>query len=524
MESILVVDDSKTQLFTIALLLKKEGYAVTSQDQPIEARKLLETSTFDIVLCDLQMPDLTGIDLLRISKAVAPRMPFIIMTAYGDRESAIEALSIGADDYIFKATGKREEEEFLIRIRRAIEYARVHAQLMSYQNDLEKMVAERTRELTEAQEQLVQSEKLRSLGVMTNGIAHDFNNILGVILGRTQLMMRRSRDEKILDDLRIIEKSAMKGSLTIRRMQDYTRLRKDELFSPVQINDILDEVIDLTRLRWQDESQERGLTIALEKQFGSVPLVTGNASELKDVFVNVIFNAVDAMPSGGRIVIRTYPENSDSDRWVVTEIQDTGHGIAPENEDRIFEPFFTTKNDQGSGLGMSVAYGIIQRHRGVISFKTDVDRGTSFFVRLPMGLFVHEETPDGMAETPLVDSTTPKRIMVIDDDDGIRSMLAEILEIDAHTVISAGSGHEALQILERESVEIVFTDLGMPEMSGWELSQEVKRRYPHIRIIMITGWGMQLDAQKAEATGIEKIIPKPVSCEEILNLVRHSPA
>ncbi len=520
MESILVVDDSKTQLFTISLLLKKEGYVVHSENNPVEARVRIEKECFDLVLCDLQMPELTGIDLLRISKVMSPTTPFIIMTAYGDRESAIEALSIGADDYIFKASGKREEEEFFIRIRRAIEKARLHSQLLSYQNDLEKMVAERTRELTEAQEQLVQSEKLRSLGVMTNGIAHDFNNILGVILGRTQLMMRRSHDPQFINDLRIIEKSALKGSLTIRRMQDYTRLRKDESFGPVDINAVIDEVVDMTRIRWEDEANERGLTIAMNRELSRVPFVAGNASELKDVFINIIFNAVEAMPRGGAITIRTYHENEGKDQWVVAEIADTGYGIRPDIQDRIFEPFFTTKNDQGSGLGMSVAFGIVQRHRGHIHFKSG-ETGTTFYVRLPMALFVHSDPvepanaePDGH---PIVKR---RRIMVIDDDEGIRAMLMEILQIDDHDVVSAGSGKEALELLERQPVEIVFTDLGMPEMSGWDLSQEIKKRYPDIRIIMITGWGMQLDTTKAEESGIEKIIPKPVTCDEILRTVR----
>ncbi len=520
MESILVIDDSKTQLFTISLLLKKEGYTVQSISNPREAKGVIENDAFNLILCDLQMPDLTGIDLLRISKTTSPTTPFIIMTAYGDRESAIEALSIGADDYIFKASGKREEEEFFIRIRRAIEKARLHAQLLSYQNDLEKMVAERTRELTEAQEQLVQSEKLRSLGVMTNGIAHDFNNILGVILGRTQLMMRRGKDTQFTSDLRIIEKSAMKGSLTIRRMQDYTRLRKDESFGPVDINALIEEVIEMTRIRWEDEANERGLTISVQSETSTVPLLAGNASELKDVLINIIFNAVESMPNGGSIKIRTYHENEGKDQWVVAEIQDNGCGIDPSIQDRIFEPFFTTKQDQGSGLGMSVAFGIVQRHRGLISFTSSTE-GTTFYVRLPMALFVHEEAA-GLEVTARPDNHAPKsrRIMVIDDDEGIRAMLSEILEIDDHQVVSASSGKEALQMLEKHPVEIVFTDLGMPEMSGWDLSHEIKKRYPEIRIIMITGWGMQLDSAKAEESGVEKIIPKPVSCDEILRTVR----
>lgn len=520
MEKILVIDDSKTQLFTISLLLKKESYDVTAIDRPLLARTTLEEKEFDLLLCDLQMPEINGIDFLRLAKTLYPRMPVVIMTAFGDRESAIEALSIGADDYIFKATGKREEEEFLIRIRRAIEKARLQRRIYDYQTELENMVDQRTRALTEAQEQLIQSEKLRSLGVMTNGIAHDFNNILGVIIGRTQLLMRKIQNSDTIAELKIIEKSALKGSSTIRRMQDYTRIRKDELFEPVQINEIIDEVIDITKTRWKDESHGKGITIKVTTDFGDIPLINGNASELKDVLINIIFNAIDSMPQGGTIAIRTYKDGLEKDHWITVDIADTGHGIAPEIQDKVFEPFFTTKNDQGSGLGMSVAYGIIQRHKGHISFTSAVNKGTVFTIRFPMALFLqstnHLKTPEPDAEF----EKKKCRVLIIDDDDGIRAMLQEILEIDDHEVMAAASGHEALKLLETHSYEVVFTDLGMPEMSGWELSQEIKKRSPGTRVIMITGWGTQLDQQRAVESGIEKIIPKPVSCDEILKIVR----
>ncbi len=518
MESILVVDDSKTQLFSIALLLKKEGYRIDTFSDPFEAKAALERTSYDLFLCDLQMPGLNGLAFLKLSKALHPQMPFVIMTAYGDRESAIEALSMGAEDYIFKATGHREEEEFLIRVRRAIEKARLQMSILKYQEQLEQMVMDRTRALQEAQEQLIQSEKLRSLGIMTNGIAHDFNNILGVILGRTQLLMRKTVDGGILDDLRIIEKASLKGSSTIRRMQDYTRIRRDESFIPVQINEVIEEVVEITKTRWKDEAHERGLLINIKKEYGDVPLINGNSSELKDVFINVIFNAIDAMPGGGTIAIRTRREDIMNDSWVVVDVTDTGVGIVPEIQPKIFEPFFTTKSSEGSGLGMSVAYGIIQRHKGHISFSSTVARGTTFVIRFPAALFLQEISSPSV-QPPIVPGTEKKSVLVIDDDDSMRTMLTEILEIDHHEVASAASGREALALLQRRPYQIVFTDLGMPEMSGWDLAQEIKRRLPQTRIIMITGWGTQLDKEKAVESGIERILPKPVTCDEILRAV-----
>lgn len=518
MEEILVVDDSKVQLFTTSLLLRKEGYVVQDCHEPLVAKSLIEQKRFDLVLCDLQMPEFNGIDVLRLAKSLYPLMPVIIMTAFGDRESAIEALSIGAEDYIFKASGKREEEEFLIRIRRAIEKAKLQKSIVNYQEHLEQMVQARTRELQEAQEQLIQSEKLRSLGIMTNGIAHDFNNILGVILGRTQLLMRKTRDEDILADLKTIEMASFKGSSTIRRMQDYTRIRKDELFTAIQLNDLIPEVIAITETRWKDEAHEKGLMIQVGTDFKDIPLINGNASELKDVLINVVFNAIDAMPHGGRIEFRTYPETVDGDPWVAVEVSDTGTGIAQDVQSKVFEPFFTTKDSGGWGLGMSVAYGIIQRHKGNISFKSLPGQGTTFCLRFPGALFL-QQMPEPKTASPTVSEKKQKRILVIDDDDGMRLMLSEILEIDRHDVASASSGREALELFRNGHYDVVLTDLGMPEMSGWDLAHEIKKLSAATRIIMITGWGTQLDQQKAAESGVEKILPKPVSCEEILKCV-----
>lgn len=518
MEEILVVDDSKVQLFSISLLLRKEGYVVEDFHDPLSAKAALEKKHFDLVLCDLQMPEFDGIAVLRLAKSLYPLMPVIIMTAYGDRESAIEALSIGAEDYIFKASGKREEEEFLIRIRRAIEKAKLQKSLINYQEHLEQMVQARTRELQEAQEQLIQSEKLRSLGIMTNGIAHDFNNILGVILGRTQLLMRKIRDGEVLGDLKTIEMASLKGSSTIRRMQDYTRIRKDELFTSLQLNEIVAEVIEITKTRWKDEAHERGVTIHLNTEYGDIPYINGNESELKDVLINVVFNAIDAMPGGGTITIRTAPEKIDNDPWVKLEIEDTGLGIAEEVQSKVFEPFFTTKESGGWGLGMSVAYGIIQRHKGNIRFSSAPNRGTTFYLRFPGALFL-QQVPQPKASQGGSTDHKHKKILVIDDDDSMRVMLSEILEIDRHEVVSASSGMEALRLFKEDRFDVVLTDLGMPEMSGWDLAHEIKSMAPETRIIMITGWGTQLDRQKALDSGVEKILPKPVSCEEILRCV-----
>jgi signal transduction histidine kinase len=518
-ERILVVDDSKVQLFAMCKMLEKEGYVVFSASEPLTAKRMLENSEFDLLLCDLIMPDMDGIAMLKFSKSLYATMPVIIMTAFGDRESAIEALKDGAEDYIFKASGERERDEFFIRIRRTLEKSKLQKKILAYQNSLEHMVEERTKELKETQDKLVQSERLRSLGVITTGVAHDFNNILGVILGRTQLLLRKINDAETLEDLQIIEKSALKGSSTIRRMQDYTRIRKDETFEPVQMNEIIDEVIEITKTRWKDESENKGITIEIEKQCEDIPYVTGDASELKDVVINVLFNAFDAMPKGGKVVIRTYQEQIQNEPWVTTEISDTGCGMAENIQSKIFDPFFTTKMEQGTGLGMSTAYGIVQRHKGDITFKSKTDEGTTFYIRLMAALFVHQVPGEKEPEAVALPRKKKFSILVVDDDEAVRFTLAEMLEIQEHEVSMASSGKEAVKMVMQHHYDIMFTDLGMPGMSGWELSQEVRQRSPQTHVIMITGWGTQLDHQKAKESNVKKILPKPVSYDEIMNVV-----
>ncbi len=519
-ERILVVDDSKVQLFAMCKMLEKEGYAVFSASEPLTAKRMLENSEFDLLLCDLIMPDMDGIAMLKFSKSLYATMPVIIMTAFGDRESAIEALKDGAEDYIFKASGERERDEFFIRIRRTLEKSKLQKKILAYQNSLEHMVEERTKELKETQDKLVQSERLRSLGVITTGVAHDFNNILGVILGRTQLLIRKLKNSDIIEDLQIIEKSALKGSSTIRRMQDYTRIRKDETFVPVQMNEIIDEVIEITKTRWKDEADNKGIVIEVEKKCDDIPFVTGNASELKDVIINVLFNAFDSMPGGGRVEIKTYLEHIHDEPWVTTEISDTGCGMAEEIQSKIFDPFFTTKSEHGTGLGMSTAYGIIQRHKGEITFKSKENQGTTFYIRLMAALFVHQVPSDNQQDKiPQKQKKKKFSILVVDDDDAVRFTLAEMLEIQEHEVSMASSGQDAVKMVMQHHYDILFTDLGMPGMSGWELSQEVRQRSPQTHVIMITGWGTQLDQQKAKESNVKKILPKPVSYDEIMNVV-----
>ncbi len=236
-------------------------------------------------------------------------------------------------------------------------------------------------ELREAQAQLVLSAKLNALGEMAGGVAHDFNNILAAILGRTQLLLHDVQDPEVRRQLQVVEQAALDGANTVRRVQEFTRVRQDESFETLDVNRVLLGVVELTRPAWEAGAKRRGIAIGVELDLRSTLPLAGNASELREVFTNLVLNAVDAMPWGGHLSIST----ADQEREVEVVIRDDGIGMDEETCSRVFDPFFTTKQVKGTGLGLSVAYGIVTRHRGTIAVASEPNLGTQFTLAFPTG-------------------------------------------------------------------------------------------------------------------------------------------
>ncbi len=371
-------------------------------------------------------------------------------------------------------------------------------------------------ELRATQTQLVQSAKLNALGEMASGVAHDFNNLLAAILGRTQLMLSRVEDPEMRRSLEVIEQTAQDGAQTVRRIQEFTRVRMDEAIDDVDLNRILLDVIELTRPSWQTQAKARGAAIAIEREFAPEARVGGNASELREVFTNLVLNAVDAMPAGGRLLLAT---RLDDDR-VRVEIGDSGHGMDGETQARCFDPFFTTKAAKGTGLGLSVAYGIVGRHRGTIEVESAVGQGTTFRLSFPLRV--------GAPALPRVyeslGGTGSFRVLVVDDEPAVLSVLSELLEVLGHRVTAAEGGVAGLECLRGAAPdarpEVVFTDLGMPGVGGWDIAAEAKRLAPDAHVVLVTGWGVQLDAESARAKGVDLLLGKPFTVEDVEGAMR----
>ena len=361
------------------------------------------------------------------------------------------------------------------------------------------------------EEQLSQAEKLRAVGEMASGVAHDFNNALAAILGNTQLLLYTAQDEELKETLKIIEKVAKDSGQTVRRLQDFTRKPVPQELFKVDINSIVKDSIEITKPKWKDEAQSRGVRIEIVSNLEDIPFASGSASELREVFTNMIFNAIEAMHEGGKVEIRTFKKRRD----IFTQISDTGVGIAEEAKKRIFEPFFTTKPFTNTGLGLSMSYGIVKRFGGEIEVESKVGQGTTFTIILPIGEDEKEETVDPQP----INKGIKARILVIDDDEFVRSVLSRTLAQADHQVTLAENGGKGVQLFKEGKFDVVLTDLGMPGMSGWEVCRMIKQISPRTPVGMITGWGDERNRSKMEEYGLDFFISKPFDLDQILNVV-----
>jgi PAS domain S-box-containing protein len=380
------------------------------------------------------------------------------------------------------------------------------------------------RDVTEAkerEEQAIQMEKLRALGEMAGGVAHDFNNMLAAILGRAQLLRlyleRMPADggvesnTQIAEGLAIIERAASDAAETVRRIQEFTKARSHDGFVLVRPNELITDVLELTRPRWKDQAESRGITITVTEQLGDVAPVLGSPSELREVLINLVANAVNAMPEGGEIGIETGTD--DDVTWI--SVTDTGVGMTRDIQKRVFDPFFTTRGPQSSGLGLSVSYGIVKRHGGEILIRSKPQKGTAFTVRLPSAPGKKPERYEMPKEKPV----TPASILVVDDEEEIRRNLCDILTLQGHQVTLASGGEEGIEIFRKGEFDLVFTDLGMPEVSGWQVAKAVKEINPGTPVVIITGWGTSLSKSKMREGGIDLVISKPFRINQVLDLV-----
>lgn len=358
-----------------------------------------------------------------------------------------------------------------------------------------------------AAEAAAHTDKLHALGQMASGVAHDFNNVLATILGRTQLLKRMAETDQIRRGLEIIETATLDGASTARRIQNFARLNPTNIeFKSIDLNQLIGDCLEFTATRWNSDAHLKGINFEVTTVLGEDVISRGDPSELREVFVNLIFNALDAMPKGGKLHISTYVENSQA----TVEVKDSGIGMSEEVKHRIFEPFFTTKGSSGTGLGLSVSLSIISHHGGTIEIESEKGKGTSFYVRLPLA---KADVLEVITSQPNTEPMPEAQMLIVDDEDSVREVLADMLDIFGHSVVQCSSAQAGLEALRREAFDIIFTDLAMPDMDGWALSDQVRQNWPTTKIILMTGYGA--DTNPDNQAKVDAIISKPFDIEQL---------
>jgi signal transduction histidine kinase/CheY-like chemotaxis protein len=366
-------------------------------------------------------------------------------------------------------------------------------------------------ELDRGRQRAAQVERLRALGEMAAGVAHDFNNALAIILGRAQLLLEGA-EAPARGALELVVKAAQDAARTVRRIQEFTRRATLRPREAVDLSAVVRDVIEMTRARWADQAEARGIRYEVSAEGGPVPLVLGDAADLREALTNLVFNALDAMPDGGRLALRTRAEGT----RVRCEVADTGVGMAEAVRERAFEPFFTTKQEKGSGLGLSIVYGIVTRLGGEITVVSSPGVGSTFVLWLP--------TAGGRLAVAVGGPAAPRtapgaRVLVVDDEAEVRSALADILLLEGHTPVACADGAHALRALEAEVFDAVLTDLGMPGLSGWDVARAAKQLQPTTPVVLVTGWGDSLDGADARRHGVDYVLPKPFEIAGVRTLL-----
>jgi len=402
--------------------------------------------------------------------------------------------------------------QFLATLLTYIAYAVDNARLLEDAQESARQRQSVVDDLRATQAQLVRGETLSALGKLASGMAHHLNNLFAVILGRLEiLLVKVPADPDARRYIEIIQRAAQDGAEVVRRVQRFSRVQPVSRATPVDLNQLAQEVLELTRPRWHNEAQLRQIRIDTDLHLGGIKAVAGELAPLREVLMSLVLNAIDAMPGGGKLTLRTWSDAKD----VHCTVSDTGSGMTDEVRQRAFEPFFTTKGPKSTGLGLSVTYGIVQRHNGGIDIESELGRGTTVHITLPAALPTFRPPPPvpvARAETAAL------RVLVVDDEPEVRTAVADLLGTAGYTTFEAAGGQEALTWLDAgQSVDLVLTDLGMPGMTGTDLARSVRGRWPSLRIGLMTGWD-ETEAPVGEANSIvDFVIAKPFQLSALLS-------
>jgi PAS domain S-box-containing protein len=366
-------------------------------------------------------------------------------------------------------------------------------------------------DLQHAQRQLIRIEKLRALGELSAGVAHDFNNVLAVILGNAQHLMEITEDKKLIEGLISIESASKDGANTIRRIQEFAQPSAGREESRFDLHKLVQDTLSVVQPRLKRDARFKGIKIEITTELQDAVYISADRNALREALMNILFNSVDALSEGGQINIGSVIRKS----RVVVRIADDGAGMTDDVRERIFDPFFTTKGVKGLGLGMSIVYTAMQQNKGRIEVNSAPGEGTEVVLSFPV------TQKDGTVPTTTMaaGSGKPANILLIDDNVEILKTLSNILEFEGHKITAYSDPEKAIKAFSSGGFDIVMTDIGMPDLSGWEVAKMINEIDNNIPVIFITGWGEQLDPIEVENAGVTGVINKPLSKDETLQVI-----
>lgn len=513
---LLLLEDNPTDAVLLQEMFTEEplvSFIFTWVEQLSEGLERLKAESFDVILVDLGLPDSQGLETFIKIREHAPYIPIVMLTGLDDEALAERALQEGAQDYLVK--GQVTSHILARTIRYAIERKRLEETLRESNRRLEEALTT----LQKTMQQNIQRERLHALGQMASGIAHDFNNVLGSILGFSELLLAHPNilyeQEKARYYLELINTGAKDAAAIVRRLREFYRSRtEEETFLPVDVNSLIEHAILLTQPRWKDQALARGCTFHFETDLQNIPLILGNETELREVLINLIFNAIDAMPGGGTIRLCTFVE----DHQLVLTIGDTGIGMSEQVRTHCLEPFFSTKGAQGTGLGLAMVHGVIRRHEGTITIESEEGTGTTVIIRLPIS--TTQQVID--EKQPITSTLRPLYVLVVEDEPLMQNVLTGYLANDGHRVETASNGREGLGKFLAGRFDLVITDRAMPEMNGEQLAVAIKKIAPNKPVLLLTGFGDTISAEE-KPSGVDYVVGKPVTLStfrEILGKVQ----
>jgi signal transduction histidine kinase len=559
---VLIAEDGATQAQCLAPILEQHGYRVSSAANGRLALEMARRQKPALVISDAVMPDMNGHELCAQIKGDPglADVPVVLVTSLSDPQEVIRGLECRADGFILKPY---DSEQVARRIQSVLVNSSVRGagrtgsgielvldgqkhcfdadrrQILNLLLSTFEAAVHRGRELSrelkqlaqgnealrQAQHALIQQERLRALGQMASGIAHDINNAISPIALYTEAMLERETglSERARGFLTTIQRAIDDVAQTLGRMREFYRPREQEVnLGDVELNPLVQQVIDLTRARWNDLAQQRGIKIELEAVLADgLPTIRGAENEIRDALTNLIFNAVDALPQGGRIEIRTRagslggPGNENACAHL--EVIDSGTGMDEDTRRRCLEPFFTTKGERGTGLGLAMVYGTAKRHGAGLDVESAPGRGTT--IRLTFRAGGAQAASSGRHPAPLF-PTRSLRVLLVDDDPSLLESLRTALADEGHKVTTSNGGQTGIDAFREAQksgklFDIVITDLGMPYVDGREVVASVRAMSPGTPIILLTGWGQHVGSENERPLKVDRLLGKPPRIREL---------